>query len=73
MSELCVVSKLTPRRLKSCWTVVLINLVHLANFILFFLYRNTVYNAAVMDVPVLFFSGTLQAYRNNMSLHLGSV
>jgi hypothetical protein len=60
-------NSLTFKVLLDSWT--LTNSVPLSDYIVSgFLSRNKDFNVAVMEVPVLFFSGTLQTYRQNMSM-----
>ena len=69
MLGLWVEWKPTPWRFKYCWSVSLTNSVPLSDCILIgFLLWNKVFKAAVIELAVLSFRGTLQAYLANMSI-----
>ena len=69
MSGLWVVWKFTLCRFRYCWTLALTNSVPLSDCIVIgFLFWNNDFKADVIEVPVLSFKGTLQAYRENMSM-----
>ena len=69
MSGLWVVWKFTPWRFRYCWTVALRNSVPSSDCIVIgFLFWNKDFKAAVIEVPVFSFIGTLQAYRENISM-----